>query len=548
MSDIKLYINKNYLGALFHYGHFIHDFIIPIIYHINVNNANWTHIYLITTSPSINLGTFKILGEKILGIPITQIPLSKESEINLPVVKINDLGFGPYNPGLFKRILPYISKRLTIPESPYKVILIERGSSKILGNQPTGSERRSLENHEEIKNALTNRFGKLFKNVILENIEIEEQISLFMNAEIIIGQHGAGLCNIIWCNRPDTLIIEFPPYQVDTFKNMCIAKEFKYRRIDPVPELIINTCEVFRPALCSNQLSLINCISNKHIKELIQNKGVIPSIRGGLGNQIFILAAAYVTSKIKDCPLYILNSKWKNPHSTINYMDTLFKNFGDKNIQSLMINRGCNTSICNFLKQNKYKHCSQDNNTAFKPPLLKFNGLLMDGFFQNYKFIKPYQNEIRDLLIKGLDSNIENIKSRFDTEKSAFIHIRRGDYLSIPNLFGIPTMKYYKTCVEQILKNKSIQKIFILSNDLNFVDSKEYFKNPIFKIVDIKNELNALALMSLCKEGAIIANSTFSWWGAFLGAHEIASPVYVPKCWTYGRDTTELCPSEWIKV
>ena len=58
-----------------------------------------------------------------------------------------------------------------------------------------------------------------------------------------------------------------------------------------------------------------------------------------------------------------------------------------------------------------------------------------------------------------------------------------------------------------------------------------------------------LALMSLCKAGAICANSTFSWWGAFLGAHGVRAPVFVPERWIGGdKLPVALFPDEWHVV
>ena len=226
-------------GNFRHYGHFIHDFIVPVIHHIQTTNSKYTHIYLEDYTKWSNLGTFKAMAEKLLGLKITQLSKDEINKLSHPKIILSTLSFGPYKPIVFNNIIPHVKNTLSINDSPYKVILIERGKSKA----DSGAHRRSLPNHKVIENKLSKYFGSIFKNIILENISISEQVSLFMNAEIVIGQHGAGLCNIVWMNNAKSLVIEFPPYSVNTFMNMCKAKGYKYAKIEPNAKRVIEVCE-----------------------------------------------------------------------------------------------------------------------------------------------------------------------------------------------------------------------------------------------------------------------------------------------------------------
>jgi hypothetical protein len=232
-------------GNFSHYGHFIHDFIVPVIHYINTNNSKYTHIYLLNYANWTRLKNFRSMAEKILGLKITEISNEDIKKLNLSTIVISTISFGPYRPVLFKNIIPYVSNRLTLTSSPYKVLLIERGKSK----SDSGAHRRFLPNHRRLESKLSTYFGDIFKNVILENITIDEQVSLFMNADIVIGQHGAGLCNIVWMKNLNSLVIEFPPHAVDTFKNMCKAKEIKYVRINPNAAKIIEVCQRRMPQI-----------------------------------------------------------------------------------------------------------------------------------------------------------------------------------------------------------------------------------------------------------------------------------------------------------
>jgi hypothetical protein len=253
MDTVRVIVNRPIihkefpLGSLWHYGHFIHDFIMPMIHYMNENNVSWKTVYLITNLMRDKIGTFKPLAEKILNLKIIEADLLTEE---LPTFTITHYSFGPYRPVIFKHIIPHVQKNLNIPESSHKIILIERGVSKLLNNKSdNGKNRRSLPNHTVLKDTLFETFGDSFRNVILENLSIEEQISIFMNAQIIIGQHGAGLCNIIWMANPDSLVIEFPSHIVNTFMNMCSAKKIQYVRSLPNPTRVLEICKNRMPSL-----------------------------------------------------------------------------------------------------------------------------------------------------------------------------------------------------------------------------------------------------------------------------------------------------------
>jgi capsular polysaccharide biosynthesis protein len=242
MSEVILKMVKNVpdkRGRFSHYGHFIHDFIVPLIHHIENSETKYTHIFLNDYTKWTSLGNFRVMAEKILGVKITQLPQEDIDKLEYPKLIISTLSFGPYRPILFKNIISHVSNTLTLTESTYKVILIERGKLK----EGSGAHRRFLPNHKKLEKKLSNYFGPIFKNIILESISIDEQVSLFKNAEIVIGQHGAGLCNIVWMNKPNSLVIEFPPHEVETFKNMCKAKQFKYSRLPPSADRVIDVCK-----------------------------------------------------------------------------------------------------------------------------------------------------------------------------------------------------------------------------------------------------------------------------------------------------------------
>ena len=267
-------------------------------------------------------------------------------------------------------------------------------------------------------------------------------------------------------------------------------------------------------------------------QRLLNEKGVIPYVHGGLGNQLFIVSAAFVAHKELNIPLYIFDAPFTH-HNILgnNYNKTIFKFFG--------IHTGFNLSDQKYLENYSY-----DKNIGVPMAFAPWNsnnlkpGVIMKGYYQFYPALKPYEDEIREKVLKGLNP----VPSYTG---SAFLHVRRGDFMTNPAFFVLEE-DYYRRATELLLKlNPLIKRILVLSTDLEWVKSKQLFKQAIFTIVNEPNELDSLAIMSQASEGAIMANSTFSWWGAFLGAHSRRNPVILPSTWMRSLKPVSLFPEEW---
>jgi len=261
--------------------------------------------------------------------------------------------------------------------------------------------------------------------------------------------------------------------------------------------------------------------------------GIVPILTGGLGNQMFMVAAAYVAAHHANCPLYIVDCEPDNTHNKLSYdyNQLIFKDFGQ--VQELDLDQ---YTPFTQISEEGWHPCYDPWDPAEVQP-----GSKMISNFQYYPPIKPYEEEIRAKFLKALEPFVPPL----DYSGAAFVHIRRGDYLDNPLYHFIQTLDYYKDAVKR-LRKASPQKIFILSDDMEWVASQAFFRQPIFEPFQ-GDELQTLALMSKCVKGAICGNSTFSWWGAFLGAHALRAPVYVPSDWI-DIPVASLFPEEWIVV
>jgi hypothetical protein len=160
-----------------------------------------------------------------------------------------------------------------------------------------------------------------------------------------------------------------------------------------------------------------------------------------------------------------------------------------------------------------------------------------DGYWQNYFYFKDVEDLVRSKFsfkqpLIGI--NLENFKSIRDNDKSVSIHVRRGDYLKSKYYRGICDIEYYSASIKYIIDNVNNPVFYVFSNDISWC--REHFKPFIIKanFIFINNNKGAysyidMQLMAACRIN-IIANSSFSWWAAWLNPH-FNKLVIAPKKW-----------------
>ena len=94
-----------------------------------------------------------------------------------------------------------------------------------------GAQRRSIKNHSQLAAVLERRYGSAFQSVQLENMKLGEQIELFRQAVLVIGQHGAGLNNVVWMKNEGGAVIELGRPLVPTFINLCGTKGLRIKQL-----------------------------------------------------------------------------------------------------------------------------------------------------------------------------------------------------------------------------------------------------------------------------------------------------------------------------
>ena len=251
---------------------------------------------------------------------------------------------------------------------------------------------------------------------------------------------------------------------------------------------------------------------------------------GGLGNVLFQIATAYSISKRDDMKLIIDPTNHYGAHHGI-----------PKYANNILRNINFSTTPLNFVGYGEQGHHFTE--------IPKFNSdTKLIGYFQTEKYFINYRNEILEMfsptnnIITKLNEKYSDILKKNTTS----LHVRRGDFIGISDFHPTLPIEYYQESLKLIDSNSTI---LIFSDDINWCKSNfDFINDKIF--VDDLEDFEELYLMSMCNNN-IIANSTFSWWGAWLNKN-LNKRVISPKVW-FGSSLTHLqtfdiyC-NNWIKL
>ena len=200
----------------------------------------------------------------------------------------------------------------------------------------------------------------------------------------------------------------------------------------------------------------------------------------------------------------------------------------------------------------------------FDPEILNRDPAYLTGYFQSEKYFADIEEEVRqafrfsERIWEGIPSQLlERIRSyeqQIKTTMAVSVHIRRGDYLQNEEAYGgICTERYYKTAIEHVKKRQQDASFFVFTNDpdyagewilKNFGQEKERF--VLIEGTQEENGYLDLYLMSLCRHH-ILANSSFSWWGAYLNPSR-EKMVIVPHKWFGNQECRDIYMENMIRI
>lgn len=288
---------------------------------------------------------------------------------------------------------------------------------------------------------------------------------------------------------------------------------------------------------------------------------VIAKITSGLGNQLFQYAFARQLSIINNTSLYFDLRFYQSVYSQESQRKFKLDNF---NIQYKKINRPLEflTKATKLFPKRSCKpffSLSKEKQYHFDYKILdsKAYKITSEGYWHSEKYFSAISNIIREELQfkKSTSPSFENYKEEIlKAANPISIHIRRGDYVTHPvfsESFGFLGLDYYHSAVRIMQKKFHNFQIFLFTDDKEWV--MQHLTLP-FKLVFVSTtgenaDIEELNLMSCCNHH-IIANSSFSWWGAWLN-NKAEKTVIAPKNWFKNQptwDTRDLLPESWIKV
>ena len=257
---------------------------------------------------------------------------------------------------------------------------------------------------------------------------------------------------------------------------------------------------------------------------------------GHLGNQMFQYASLKGIAKKHGYDFCVAPKSAFG--SSYNLLSSIYDVFSLENIKKSITN---NTTL-------------EEKNINFDKDLFETcpDNVDLRGYFQSEKYFKHIEDEIRKdfTFDEKLFVDANRLLAEFYQDQDVIsLHVRRGDYLNYPNHHPICTLNYYETALKLIEESSSKElPVIIFTDDEEWVEKQQLFDGDRFIISQGNTEDFDLCLMTCC-DYHIIANSSFSWWGAWLSR---SKGVIAPKNW-FGTELSGWKPEdrfleEWVVI
>ena len=291
---------------------------------------------------------------------------------------------------------------------------------------------------------------------------------------------------------------------------------------------------------------------------------IITHLMGGLGNQMFQYAFGRYLAIKNNTELKLDTSFLEN---TAYKPDFTFRNFelGVFDIKAELANEKELEKFRkpkNFFRKLVFKSACKLHNRKiiqyeelpFKESIKKLRAnIFIKGYWQSEKYFKEIEEVLQDdfKIVKDPPATQQVLLNDIVNSNSVSIHVRRGDYVTNPinnKLLGTCSIEYYEAAIKYIGNVVKDPAFYIFSDDLDWVkDNIRLYYPHTFVEGKPHAAYEDLRLMRACKNN-IIANSSFSWWGAWLNTNK-EKHVIAPSVWfVSGYDTRDVVPKNWIRL
>jgi hypothetical protein len=280
---------------------------------------------------------------------------------------------------------------------------------------------------------------------------------------------------------------------------------------------------------------------------------VIMKVYGGLAGQMFQYSLGRHLS-FQDNNKLLLDTHWYNKSNTsgfvrdfgLQHLNTRYETISNKGLLWWKLRLA--GKINNF-KLFGLEYIKEVDFSRFDSSILgKKGNILLDGYWNSHK----YFDEIRAVLLEELrpkeapDERNRQCLDKIQKTNSISAHFRRGDY-ALTSFHGMLSKEYYTQAIDALTENMTDPQLFIFSDEPEWVIANMDFKIP-YEVVDFnKDKKNYwdIELMKNCKHN-IIANSGFSWWGAWLNNNS-GKTVVAPRNWVNAENSSfDNIPEQWI--
>jgi glycosyl transferase family 11 len=288
---------------------------------------------------------------------------------------------------------------------------------------------------------------------------------------------------------------------------------------------------------------------------------IIVKLFGGLGNQLFQYAAGRSLSLRNDTPLFLDIADFDADQTSLTKRSFELGVFSipagiasrqqtDKFLHPPLIRKTIDKMRPYFRKSvyhEPFFHYDENFSRASSQTLLH-------GYWQSERYFEQATAVVRDdLRIKApLSEQTRRMADRISGSPSVSLHVRRGDYVkdaATMRYHGVCDPEYYRRAIGEITRMKGDLEVFVFSDDMDWVKANITSGLSMTFVENAgRQAYEDIFLMSLCQHN-IIANSSFSWWGAWLNANP-QKVVIAPSRWfnEAKADTRDLLPAQWIKL